>query len=140
MKSYDYYKITELIDLPTEIQHYVLNCVREGVNKGIIKNLDRFRTLKYCIYTSQILAISSNFKIKVVEGITINEKGKKFIHSWNEYKGYHFNLIKGYNNKILHYGRITESKKFLKHLKKHSTENETIYTTIFPLLYPPECN
>ena len=106
MDNYNYYNITSLDKLSSEVQDFILNSIKIGFQKNIIKNKEWFMKINRCVYTSQILSLCSNFKIKVVEGVTVDKQGEMYFHCWNEYEGVHFNLIKDNHNYLDNYGRI----------------------------------
>lgn len=116
--SYSFINCTSLEKLPIDIQEFILKCIENGIKKKIIYDFKLFRKTKYCIYTSQMLSVASNFRIKVVEGITIGPNGEHWRHSWNYYKGHHFNLIKEDNLHLLHhYGKFVPTHVLSEHLQ-----------------------
>lgn len=118
--------ITELINLPKPIQEEIINFISYGIENEIIYHKDRFRKLKNCSYTAHCLSVSSDYKIKVVEGYFLHNN-KKHFHTWNYYKGYHFCLVKNFPNHLEHYGEIIGNQRFKKYLKKKPTDENGYY-------------
>jgi hypothetical protein len=127
MTKLEQLKITELKELQEQIINYIRLSIKNGYDRNIIKNKEKFRHISHCIYTSQILSLCSGFNIRVVEGITVDENNNKHYHCWNEFKGFQFNLINDNHNFLKHYGVIISKEELKKHLINNTSDTETTF-------------